>query len=97
MRDSCDISKDCLSKKKAVLGAHLENSYFLKMYLYSDRFQSDCVTHLSCEGSFQGPITETRAEGLMCGYAEAHLDPYASERSKYYARAVTAVGVLSNK
>lgn len=65
------------------------------MYLYSDRFQSDCVTHLTCEGLFQGLITGTRTGVLMYGHGETYLDPYISERSKYYVRAVTTIGVLN--
>lgn len=35
------------------------------MYFYSDKFQSDSVAPLTCEGLFQGPITEIRA-GFWC-------------------------------
>lgn len=65
------------------------------MYLYSDRFQSDYVTYLTCEGLFPGLITGTRTGVLMYGYAETYLDPYISDRSKYYAHAVTTIGVLN--
>lgn len=65
------------------------------MYIYSDRFQWDCVTDLTWEGLFQGLTTDTRTRFLMYGYTEKCLEPYVSARSKYYARVVTTTGALN--
>lgn len=66
------------------------------MYLYSDRFQWDCVTDLTWEGLFQGLTTDTRTSvSLMYGCTEKYLDPHISVRSKYYACVVTTTGALN--